>query len=47
MKSRETALKEMILRNIVQALLSSRNIVIASVQGCFSQILKISLSEFK
>jgi len=29
-KSCETALKEMILRNIVQALLSSRNIVLES-----------------
>jgi hypothetical protein len=43
MKSHETALKEMILRNIIQASLSSRNIA----QAHLSQILKISISTFK
>jgi len=36
MKSHETALKEMIPRNIIQALLRSRNIP----QACLSQIKK-------
>jgi len=37
MKSCETALKEMMPRNIVQALLSSRNIILASFKAVWAK----------